>query len=144
MNMERLCSYRFSSWEPVGNLSFNYSMRSWQLSPLPGPRGCSCRDPCGLHPTRLKNKRSQNTVQCLTETKRKTRVSLTPSFPVYISVIYCGSFIRGWGVWNPHSPGCRQGHNIARDLKHGYNLLLTKLQRVVKAKRKIGRKPPKL
>lgn len=64
MNMERLCSYRFSSWEPAGNLSFNYSMRSWQPSPLWGPRGCSCKGRCGLHPTWLRNERSQNTVQC--------------------------------------------------------------------------------
>lgn len=62
--MERLRCYRFSSWEPAGNLSFNCSMKSWQSGLLWRPKGCSCKDQCGLHPTRLKNEGSQGTIQC--------------------------------------------------------------------------------
>lgn len=74
MNMERLCSYRFSSWEPAGNLSFNYSVRSWQLNPLQGPRGCSCKDQYGLQPTWLKNERSQSIIQCSVWQKQRGRL----------------------------------------------------------------------
>ena len=118
MNMERPCSYRFSSWEPAGNLSFNYFMRSWQPSPLWGHRGCSCKDQCGLHPTQMKNKRGQSTIPCSGWQRGRLEFH---SFPVYLSDIYGGSFIRGWGGWNPHNSGCWQDLNRARELKHGYN-----------------------
>lgn len=105
MNMERRCSYRFSSCDPESNLSFNYSMKSWQPSPLPGPRGCSCKDQCSLHPTRLKNKRSQSTIQCGVWQKQRGRVEFH-SF-LHPLCVYPGhllwAFIGGLGGQNPRS-----------------------------------------